>query len=112
MRPLMLLCIASGAWCGSVRHEQLTIRIFDYAPVPPETLGKALLESQEMFRKAGIEMKWLTCRPFIDERERCAPPLQSTDVLLKIVSESANKQMQSSGAFGCALRNKEVGLLT
>ena len=109
MRLLVLLCFASGARCGSIRLEQLTIWIYDYAPVPPETLEKALVKSQEIFLKAGIEMKWLKCRPYIELP--CLPPLQSTDLLVRIVSETTDRRMQSSEALGCVLvDNKKMGL--
>jgi hypothetical protein len=108
MRLLILLSFASGAWCGSVPLEQLTIWIYDYAPVPPQTLDKALLNSQEIFLRAGIEMKWLKCRPFLEYP--CVPPLQSTDVLVRIMFETTNSRMQSSGAFGCILLERGMGL--
>jgi hypothetical protein len=109
MRLVILLCFASGAWCGSSRQE-LTVWIYDYAPIPLETLDKALLKSQEIFLKAGVIVKWLKCRPFIEDQ--CVPPLQSTDVLLKVISETTNQRMQKSGTFGSALRMNGTGLVT
>ena len=112
MRPLAVgILMAVVARGGSPSHEQFTVRIFDYAPVPSATLQQALLESQGIFRKAGIETTWLTCRPFSEENQACAPILPA-QTLVKIVPRSADKQMLASGAFGCALRSKEAGFAT
>src|SRR6476660_9788649 len=49
---------------------------------PPKTLDKALLESQEILLKAGIEMKWLSCRPFIEHRQMLVPSLTNSTAAL------------------------------
>jgi hypothetical protein len=108
MRLLILLCFASGAWCGSIRQE-LTVWIYDYAPVPLESRDKALLKSQEIFLKAGVEVKWLKCRPLTEDQ--CLPAFQATDVLLKVIPETTNQRMRT-GTFGTASRMKGMGLVT
>jgi hypothetical protein len=109
MPLLILLFFASVAWCGSIRLEQLTIWIYDYVPVPPQTLDKALVNSQRIFLKAGVETKWLKCRPFIERQ--CLPTLQPTDVLVKITPKSKNRREQFLDALGCVvLHNNTTGL--
>ena len=100
--------IVAAAWGGSPRREALTVRIFDYAPVPSDTLQQALLVSKAIFSKAGVDTTWLTCRPSVDERRTCDPPIQPTEVLLRILSQSADKKTLASGALGLVLRNKQT----
>jgi hypothetical protein len=100
--------MAAALWGGNPRREELTIRIFDYASVPSDTLRQAFLVAQGIFGKAGIETTWLTCRPSVDERRTCDTPIQPTEVLLRVLAQSSDRKTLTSGALGLVLRNKQT----
>lgn len=105
----LLIAAASG---GHPPQAQLPVRIFDYVPVPPATLQRALSVSETIFRKAGVETTWVTCRPLHEENPACNSPLPSSHSVVKIISRSMDEQMVASHALGCALRVKEKGIAT
>jgi hypothetical protein len=67
------------------------------------------MKSEGIFLKAGVEAKWLKCRPRIEQR--CLPLLQPTDVLVKITPKTTNRREQFLDSLGSVLlHNNTTGL--
>jgi hypothetical protein len=49
------------AWGGDSRQKPLNVLVVDQTGVPNAILRKASLTAQAIFKKAGIQMEWLTC---------------------------------------------------
>jgi hypothetical protein len=82
--------------------EHVTIRIGDRVPVVPTTLQKAILGTQGIFLKAGIETSWSV--------SHLGDPdfLQPAEVPISIIPRPLDNTKEESW-FGKATRNKERG---
>ena len=71
----------------------VTIRVYDYAAVPPAQMAAARAAAGRIFEDAGISVSWLECRvPGAPERAACTEPLLS---LRKVVNQPP--QQRESG---------------
>ena len=65
----------------------ITIHIYNYAEVPPKTLMKAEKVATRIFRKAGVETRWLNQNPHSENKEENSadPRLLYPDIQLSIL---------------------------
>lgn len=69
---------------------QLTIRIYDYAGVSEKTLARAFHEAEKIYRKAGIAVPVVLCRPIpVDPSvdPHCGTPAGPTVIQVRLVPE-------------------------
>lgn len=68
----------------------LTVRVYNYAGVPPSTLEDAEVFAARSFRAAGIDLIWVECATSEDDTGRfraCEQADRSRRVFLKIIAE-------------------------
>src|SRR5205807_73436 len=69
----------------------MTIHVYNYAEVSPETLGKAEKIAARIFGKAGVEIRWYDWRLNSGENKEASAqpePLHTSDIFLKILPRS------------------------
>lgn len=94
-------CILGFGWSGfpeSARASSanlnlsINVYVFNYAELLPKTLQPAELVAANIFREAGIEMKWRNCTPAltdIDHDVNCTRKASPTNLVLKILPDIA-----------------------
>jgi hypothetical protein len=96
---LFLIVVASaaqaheiGGWRADVT---LSVRTYDSFGVPDDDLSTAQDEAAVTFREAGVEITWVNCYPggrnLLASSPRCAEPLDSSELMLRIVSETGDE---------------------
>jgi hypothetical protein len=89
------------AWGGDIRQKNLNVLVVDQTGVPNAMLQKASLTAQAIFKKAGIQMEWLTCasssQKHCDQNDNVAYPN------LFIVIPPQTSKSRESRALGVAL---------
>jgi len=92
---------------GGETGLEITVRVYNYAQVPPNDLARAESEAGSILRRAGVETVWLDCPLSVAELERypaCNQPAGQTHLSLKIVPRSmAQRYGLSSTTMGFAL---------
>src|SRR4030095_1652878 len=71
-------------------YAQITVRVYNYTTVSPDTLTSVKNEASLIFQKERIDTSWLDCRralPNSPVPQQCQEPLGPTDVVLRIVLE-------------------------
>jgi hypothetical protein len=95
---------------------RITVRVYDYAHVPPGTLRQAEEEATRIFHLARIEMEWLDRPTSVEEASRypaCEPPLGAMAVDLRILPQSMAARLRSSREeLGFALPSTQPGRAT
>ena len=74
---------------------KITISVYDYAQVPPNTLATAERDAQRIFHQAGIEITWVGCLPSsanIDSRH-CSL-IDATHLVFKILSHALTAKVR------------------
>lgn len=67
----------------------LTVRIYDYADVPPTVLQPAVREARRVFSRAGVEVRWAVCAgPSRQKSEDCLRVATSLDLRIRILPKS------------------------
>lgn len=82
----------------------ITIHVYNYAEVSPKTLIEAEKIAAGVFRKAGVETRWLGRNPNSDKKQEDSAepdPFHSTDIVLHVLSRSMTEK------FG--LRGEKLG---
>jgi hypothetical protein len=73
----------------------LSVRTYDSFGVPDDDLSTAQDEAAATFREAGVEITWVNCYPggrnLLASSPRCAEPLDSSELMLRIVSEAGDE---------------------
>ena len=96
---LFLIVVASaaqaheiGGWRADVT---LRVRTYDSFGVPADDLSTAQDEAAATFRQVGVEITWVNCYPvgrnLLAGSPRCAEPLDSSELMLRIVSEARDE---------------------
>jgi hypothetical protein len=83
-------------------YTQITVRVYNYATVSPDTLSSVKNGASLIFQQAGIDTSWLDCRRALSNSpvpQQCQEPSGPTDVVLRIVLEpkSDGDRMALSG---------------
>jgi hypothetical protein len=83
-------------------YTQITVRVYNYATVSPDTLTSVKNGASLIFQQAGIDTSWLDCRRALSNSpvpQQCQEPSGPTDVVLRIVLEpkSDGDRMALSG---------------
>jgi hypothetical protein len=110
------LCLAFVLHAGSIHGslngatsrsaEKATVRLYNYARVPAETLSAARRHATEVFRAAGIDLAWMDCPISYEDAaksHRCPGNTDPATFLLRIVAaapSSMEKGSLGSGVFG------------
>lgn len=110
----LLIGLAGTLGCGSAAKAQaaiaekapnLRIRVNNYARVSPTTLNASEREAGRILGQTGLRTEWLNCSGNAEStttQNLCNEPLESTDIVLRLIPESTNNQYQDS-VFGFAV---------
>ena len=86
--------VASLAEIGAEPAAPLTVtvRTYNYARVPGDSLVDARASAGAIFERAGIALNWLDCRvPQSAEGANCTEPLhQGSDLILRLMDRGSN----------------------
>ena len=96
---LSLIVVDSAAQAHEVGRWRvdltLSVRTYDSFGVPADDLSTAQDEAAATFREAGVEITWVNCYPggrnLLAGSPRCAEPLDSSELMLRIVSEACDE---------------------
>jgi len=96
---LSLIVVDSAAQAHEVGRWRvdltLSVRTYDSFGVPADELSTAQDEAAATFREAGVEITWVNCYPggrnLLAGSPRCAEPLDSSELMLRIVSEACDE---------------------
>ena len=85
----------------------ITLRVYNYAHIPPALLSHAEDEATTIFRQAGVEAAWVDCPLSGAELDRfpgCQQPMGRADFALRILSAAMTERAPAGGeALGFAL---------
>ena len=110
----LLISLVGTLGCGSAAKAQpaiaekapnLRIRVNNYARVSPTTLNASEREAGRILGQTGLRTEWLNCSGNAEStttQNLCKEPLESTDIVLRLIPESTNNQYQDS-VFGFAV---------
>ena len=82
------------------KQARVTISVFNNAGVPGDVLAQAEDEGSWIFRRAGIEVKWLDCKvPALTEEasRTCAEAIFPEHLQLRIIRKSATLRAEAMG---------------
>ena len=86
---------------------KITLRVYNYAHIPPALLSHAEEEATTIFRQAGVEAAWVDCPLSGAELDRfpaCQQPMGGADFALRILSAAMTERAPAGGeALGFAL---------
>jgi hypothetical protein len=92
---------------------RITVRVYDYARVMPETLRQAEEEATRIFHLARVDLEWLDCPTSVEEASKypaCEPPLGAMAVDLRILPQSMASRLRSGREqLGFALPSAHPG---
>ncbi len=103
----LILCVGSAQADPSSTAKlqpKLTVRIFDFAGLPVQTLGGARTAASWIFRQAGIEVEWLDCSAAVRPAAApgvCSGYISTGTATIRILPESTDLP---AGKFGVAIR--------
>lgn len=110
---LVTLSLPAGAETASTGaappSPRVTVRVYDYAQVSPDTLARAEKLAAEIFRKAGVQTVWLDCRVTAGQpAAACEQPRRRTDLILRIIFRSLiARDTFGETVVGYALRRED-----
>ena len=107
--------LARAFWNGtepsSYGEPSVTVRIYDYAQVTPDTLAQSERVTGVILRAAGVEVAWADCSVSMPEPLKdaeCRQPRGRTDIELRICSyRMARRTNLGPQSFGYAMVNPE-----
>jgi hypothetical protein len=90
----------------------ITVRVFDYAGIPPDAMARAEREVIRIFSTTGIQAHWLNCR--LSPVKAQNPPIcpgswHWTDLLLRVIPAATADH--SNNSLGFSLPSPEGGLM-
>jgi hypothetical protein len=104
----------SGLSVGAELGSQITIRVYDEAEVPAETLTRALKEAARLCSEAGINMLWVECPPrnqSVQTNLICEEPFGPIILGLRVIPQNETKTKSSQNdLFGLALPFEDGGI--
>ncbi len=85
-----LVAIATPLGAAPRRDATVTVRTYDYANVTREQLAAAREEAGQIFKRAGIVVRWIDCAvPGRTDGAPCADPLvPARDLMLRLVDRT------------------------
>ncbi len=116
MRPNSTLpvCLLAFEWMNNPAAEArmpepetaLTVRLYDYAHVPPGTLAEAKNQAIQIFRQAGVDLRLVACRLTEEENAKnpgCRESLRSFSFDLRILPREMARHLPcADGTLGFA----------
>jgi hypothetical protein len=86
---------------------KITLRVYNYAHIPPALLSRSEEAAAAIFRQAGVEAAWVDCPLSGAELDRfpaCQQPLGRADFALRILTAAMTRRAPTRGeALGFAL---------
>ena len=83
----------------------IRVRVNNYTQATPAMLAGAEREAGRILGKAGLQTVWLHCpagQSTGDPHDPCGEPLEATDIVLRVLSESTKNRFQDT-VFGFAV---------
>ena len=83
----------------------IRVRVNNYTQATPAMLAGAEREAGRILGKAGLQTVWLDCpagQSTGDPHDPCGEPLEATDIVLRVLSESTKNRFQDT-VFGFAV---------
>lgn len=83
----------------------IRVRVDNYAQASPGTMAGAEREASRILFAAGLQAVWLDCpveRSLSAEQDPCQEPLEPTDIVLRVISNSIQNKAQDA-VFGFAV---------
>jgi hypothetical protein len=119
----LVICVATVMAMGVTHARSLvasegksdltmTVRVYDYAAVPPGTLRGAEEEASRILRAAGVELAWLDCPESggVAKNPACEPPLGATGIDLRILDPAMAARIKPGREqLGFALPSARLG---
>ena len=103
----VVLSFVSAAAAGSTRsHVTLTIHVYNYAEVSPQTLIQAEKVTARIFRKVGVEIRWLGSPLNSANKQKNSSDriwFHSSDIQLNILPGSMSESFGPSRDLGFAV---------
>ena len=103
----VVLSFGSAAAAGSTRsHVTLTIHVYNYAEVSPQTLIQAEKVTARIFRKVGVEIRWLGSPLNSANKQKNSSDriwFHSSDIQLNILPGSMSESFGPSRDLGFAV---------
>jgi hypothetical protein len=88
----------------------ITIRIYNYAGVPPAEMAAARANADRVFQEAGLSLQWVNCRvPNGVEGEACTAQLHDSGEFVLRLQTAATTRMPSHVALGSSLLDGHTG---
>jgi len=85
------------------------VRIQNYANLPHSVLWMAVGTAGRVFRKAGVEIKWIDCTPGKKADEACRADLEPNSRVLRVLPPTmAARSVQSGIELGRALLSEDA----
>jgi hypothetical protein len=97
---------------GTQPRPEITVRVFNYAEIPPEALARAEREVIRIFSTTGIQAHWLNCplSPTTAHNAAICPGSWLwTDLLLRVIPLATADR--GNNALGFALPSSEGGIV-
>ena len=95
---------------GDDGQDSVVVRVYDYAALPAFERENGMAVAQNIFRSAGIVVRWTDCSPAIksgNDAPGCEGPLAATGVILNIVRRPLPECAHES--LGCAVQDAKSG---
>jgi hypothetical protein len=88
----------------------VTIRIYNYAGVPPAELAAARADADRIFHEAGLSLAWKICRvPNGSDGDACLELLRDRGEFVLRLQTAANGRIPSHVALGTSLIDSRTG---
>ncbi len=97
-----------GARCTRAEEfsPAIRVRVDNYTPATPAILAGAEREAARILGAAGLRTVWINCREVAHRglsQDPCQRPLETTDIELRVVSESIQNKFQDA-VFGFSVQ--------
>lgn len=88
----------------------ITIRLYNYAGVPPAELAAARANADRIFQQAGLSLQWVNCRvPNGADGEACTEVLHNGGEFVLRLQTAAHTSIPSHVALGSSLLDGHTG---
>jgi len=97
---------------ASSARPVVTVRVFNYAGIPPNAMARAERELTRIFSTTGIQTHWLDCPVSPDALQKapiCGGSWYWTDLLLRVIPAATTDR--SNNSLGFSLPSPEGGLM-
>jgi hypothetical protein len=88
----------------------VTIRIYNYAAVPPAEVDAARAAADRIFHSAGLTVQWVVCRvPNLPDGAACTEPLRDSGEFVLRLQTSTKTALASHVGLGSSLIDGRTG---